>query len=216
MTSEARRRVVGDDPSSITRPLAAAKSATSSREQDENGGMSMNDVNIEATQLEQIQSRYTLASAVTQTQLQPPDPSAPNKFVHFIEAKIIFPVKKFWNHQVSITVDHDTCRDHLALERTFLGYLRTSLVFSTLGIVVAQLFRLQHVAKPDSVFGYFVLAKPLAVICQCVAIYALLLGAFRSWRHQNAIVRGKAITGGFEVILLAFGTLVVSNLVTTI
>lgn len=39
-----------------------------------------------------------------------------------------------------------------------------------------------------------------------------MIGAFRTWRSQNAIVRGKAITGGFEIILLAFGIFAVSHI----
>jgi len=97
-----------------------------------------------------------------------------------------------------------------ALERTFLGYLRTSLALSMIGVTVAQLFRLQYAPDPNSVFGFYVLGKPLACICQGSAIYSLLLGAYRSWRHQHAIVRGKAIAGGLEVFLTGIGVLMVS------
>jgi len=65
--------------------------------------------------------------------------------------------------------------------------------------------RLQHAPKPNAVFGFYALGKPLACICQGAAIYSLLIGTFRTWRSQNAIVRGKAITGGYEIILMAFG-----------
>lgn len=112
---------------------------------------------------------------------------------------------KFWRHQISIVVPHEACRDHLALERTFLGYLRTSLTLSMLGITVAQLFRLQHAPKPSTVFGFYILGKPLACLCQGAAIYTLLIGAFRTWRSQNAIVRGKAISGGFEILFFTLG-----------
>jgi hypothetical protein len=78
-----------------------------------------------------------------------------------------------------------------------------------IGVTVAQLFRLQHVAQPSAIFGFYVLGKPLACICQGTAIYSLLLGAYRSWRIQNALARGKTISGGFEVLLLGFGALVV-------
>jgi uncharacterized membrane protein YidH (DUF202 family) len=97
-----------------------------------------------------------------------------------------------------------------ALERTFLGYLRTSLALSMIGVTVAQLFRLQHTPSPNTIFGFYVLGKPLACICQGSAIYSLLLGAYRSWRHQHAMVRGKAIAGGLEVFLLGVGVLAVS------
>jgi hypothetical protein len=81
-----------------------------------------------------------------------------------------------------------------------------------IGVTVAQLFRLQHSPNPNPVFGFYVLGKPLAYICQGSAIYSLLLGAYRSWRHQNAIVRGKAIAGGFEVFLLGIGVLMVNSI----
>lgn len=45
-----------------------------------------------------------------------------------------------------------------------------------------------------------------------MAIFTLLIGVFRTWRTQNAIVRGKAITGGFEIIFLALGVFAVSLL----
>lgn len=44
----------------------------------------------------------------------------------------------------SISLDNkgSVARDHLALERTFLAWLRTSLAFASIGIAVTQLFRL--------------------------------------------------------------------------
>ncbi len=82
-----------------------------------------------------------------------------------------------------------------------------------IGVTVAQLFRLQHASNPNSIFGFYVLGKPLSCICQASAIYSLLLGAYRSWRHQHAMVRGKAITGGIEVLLLGFGVFTVCPVV---
>ena len=55
------------------------------------------------------------------------------------------------------------------------------------------------------------LGKPLSCICQGAAIFTLTMGAFRTWRSQNAIVRGKAITGGFEIVMLAAGMFMVSS-----
>jgi len=78
-----------------------------------------------------------------------------------------------------------------------------------IGITVAQLFRLQHSPSPNTVFGFYVLGKPLSCLCQGAAIYALILGAYRTWRQQNAIVRGKAISGGFEVLFLGAGIFVI-------
>ncbi|KAF3807500.1 hypothetical protein GCG54_00000029 [Colletotrichum gloeosporioides] len=113
-------------------------------------------------------------------------------------------VRRFWSEQISIVVDFDSCRDHLALERTFLAYLRTGVATAILGTIVAQLFALQ---QADSGFGYSMLGKPLATVCYGLSICTTLLGACRAWRLQNAMLRGKAIAGGFEVTSLAVGFL---------
>src|SRR6201999_2208983 len=44
----------------------------------------------------------------------------------------------------SVTLENkgSVARDHLALERTFLAWLRTSLAFASIGVAVTQLFRL--------------------------------------------------------------------------
>ena len=66
-------------------------------------------------------------------------------------------------------------------------------------VIIAQLFRLQHAQNPDKVFGFFVLGIPLACVCIGAAIVVLLLGAYRFWRQQNAILRGKVRAGGWEM-----------------
>ncbi|TGO16024.1 hypothetical protein BTUL_0033g00620 [Botrytis tulipae] len=152
----------------------------------------------ELSELEHIRQNYTHASS---THALGPGSTAPNG----VFGQFVFNVSKFWRHQISVTVDHVACRDHLALERTFLAYLRTSLALSMLGVSIAQLFRLQHSPTPNPLIGFFVLGKPLACICQGAAITTLLVGSIRSWRHQNAIVRGKALSGGFEVIIIGVG-----------
>lgn len=70
--------------------------------------------------------------------------------------------------------------------------------------------RLQHSPTPDARFGDYVLGKPLSYICQGPAIYTLLNGAFRTRRTQNALVRSKSISGGFEITLLSTGIFLVS------
>jgi uncharacterized membrane protein YidH (DUF202 family) len=111
--------------------------------------------------------------------------------------------------KVLLHVTSDLLTRFAALERTFLGYLRTSLALSMIGVTVAQLFRLQHNPNPNPIFGFYVLGKPLACICQAAAIYCLILGAYRTWRIQAAMVRGKAISGGIEIVLLGLGIFIV-------
>ncbi|PQE20378.1 hypothetical protein CJF30_00001678 [Rutstroemia sp. NJR-2017a BBW] len=121
----------------------------------------------ESTELSRIRRNYTRASS-THALGPGPGSTAPARLF----GKAGYSISKFWRHQVSVTVDHATCRDHL---------------------------------------GFFVLGKPLACICQVAAITTLLIGLYRSWRHQHKIVRGKALTGGFEVIVVAGGLFLVSR-----
>ena len=72
-----------------------------------------------------------------------------------------------------------------------------------ISVIIAQLFRLQHVQNPDKVFGFFVLGIPLACVCIGAAIVVLVLGAYRFWRQQNAILRGKVHAGGWEVNMIS-------------
>ncbi|KAL0935172.1 uncharacterized protein CTRU02_209763 [Colletotrichum truncatum] len=103
--------------------------------------------------------------------------------------------------------DHASCCS--ALERTFLAYLRTGVVTAILGTIVAQLFALQ---QSDSGFGYTMVGKPLASVCYGLSMCTTLLGACRVWRLQHAMLRGKAIAGGFEVMSLALGFLALTVL----
>jgi len=122
------------------------------------------------------------------------------------------PFLTWWNAHVSVKVDVKYRRDHLALERTFLGYLRTSLALSMTGVVIAQLFRLQRSPTANPTFGFYVTGEPLAACFIASSIVVVLLGAFRFWRQQGAMTRGKVWAGGWEVyatmglsIALCFG-----------
>jgi uncharacterized membrane protein YidH (DUF202 family) len=94
------------------------------------------------------------------------------------------------------------CGAVTANERTFLAYLRTSLVFSMLGVLIAQLYRLQHSPSPGVVFGYYLLSLPLSILFQCAAVLVLLLGCIRFYRQQAAMARGKVHAGGWDLYTL--------------
>ncbi|KAK2029931.1 hypothetical protein LX32DRAFT_692837 [Colletotrichum zoysiae] len=117
-------------------------------------------------------------------------------------SKLLSAIRQFWSKHVSVVVELETCRDHL--ERTFLGYLRTGVVAATLGTVIAQLFVIQ---PSDSGFGYTAIGKPLAAACYCFAMCVTLLGALRVWRLQHALLLGKTLSGGFEIMTIAAGCL---------
>jgi hypothetical protein len=67
------------------------------------------------------------------------------------------------------------------------------------GVLVAQLFRLQQSFTKFDHLSFYEVAIPLSVACHAVAIVVALIGAFRFWRQQNAIARGKVYAGGWEL-----------------
>ncbi|EPS43768.1 hypothetical protein H072_2241 [Dactylellina haptotyla CBS 200.50] len=88
-------------------------------------------------------------------------------------------------------------RDHLALERTFLAWLRTSLSFASIGIAVTQLFRLNAAignSDPASEKGAMTLrrmGKPLGATFLGISILVLLIGLNRYYESQNWLLKGK-------------------------
>ncbi|KAG5290093.1 DUF282 superfamily domain-containing protein [Histoplasma ohiense] len=109
-------------------------------------------------------------------------------------------VKRFWFRHVSMTVPRRQNRDHFALERTFLAYIRTSLAFAFQGALIAQLFSLQNTHdQDDTPFGFHAVGKPLACGCHACAIAVAAVGSYRFWRQQNALARGKVHAGGWEL-----------------
>ncbi|KAI5846859.1 hypothetical protein BZA05DRAFT_405676 [Tricharina praecox] len=116
----------------------------------------------------------------------------------------------FWRNHISVVVPGADARDHLALERTYLSYHRTSLALALLAVIVAQLQILQHSPNPDPVFGFYALGKPLAVGLIVCAISISLLGWVRWWHWQRTLLRGKALAGGPELAAVGgIGALVI-------
>jgi hypothetical protein len=76
------------------------------------------------------------------------------------------------------------------------------------GILIAQLFRLQtsHTTR----FDFYTVGIPLSIAFQCCAMLVSFMGAFRFWRQQSAITRGKVFAGGWELNCIGFLSLVVS------
>ncbi|KAL2112551.1 hypothetical protein VUR80DRAFT_7289 [Thermomyces stellatus] len=80
-------------------------------------------------------------------------------------------------------------------------------MFAILSILISQFYIIQeHEAK----YGYKEIGRPMAITCLCFSIVTIFLGAHRAWQHQHAVVSGKAVAGGFEIAILAFGTLLLS------
>ena len=87
----------------------------------------------------------------------------------------------------------------VALERTFLAYLHTSLGVSAMGTLVIQLFRLEYASDPDPVFGFYIVSKPVAAMLILGSVIVVSMGGYRYLRQQKALLRGKIWAGGVEV-----------------
>ncbi|KAF3912568.1 hypothetical protein ABW21_db0202043 [Orbilia brochopaga] len=111
-------------------------------------------------------------------------------------------------------------RDHLALERTFLAWLRTSLSFASIGIAVTQLFRLNASignSDPASEKGAMTLrrmGKPLGATFLGIAILVLLIGLNRYYESQNWLLKGKfpASRGSILFLTVVAASLIICSL----
>ncbi|KAL8720557.1 MAG: hypothetical protein Q9225_002603 [Loekoesia sp. 1 TL-2023] len=103
--------------------------------------------------------------------------------------------KDFVDKYGSVELDNkgSVARDHLALERTFLAWLRTSLAFASIGIAITQLFRLNTTisereglspADPGNTYHLRQVGKPLGATFLGIAIIMLLVGARRYFESQ--------------------------------
>ena len=74
-----------------------------------------------------------------------------------------------------IDVPLSSARDHLANERVFLAYFRTSSALATFAVVVLQLYRLGHDSPPPGVVSDYNIGIPLA---STILIIAMLMMIF--------------------------------------
>jgi len=105
-------------------------------------------------------------------------------------------------------------RDHLASERTFLAYVRTSLTIASAGIALFQLFALSNTTSDASIHRY---SRPIAATTVALGIIVLVIGVTRYFSIQVALVRGvypvARITPAFlslallAVVFVVFGIL---------
>ncbi|KAI1660238.1 hypothetical protein F4813DRAFT_351400 [Daldinia decipiens] len=107
-------------------------------------------------------------------------------------------------------------RDHLALERTFLAWLRTSLSFASIGIAITQLFRLNATIAPDDPHFQTIrhIGKPLGATFIGISILILLLGYRRYYQGQQWVIKGKfpASRGTIIIVSLVACALIVVSL----
>ncbi|KAI0391135.1 hypothetical protein F5Y17DRAFT_25011 [Xylariaceae sp. FL0594] len=96
-------------------------------------------------------------------------------------------------------------RDHLALERTFLAWLRTSLSFASIGIAITQLFRLNSSLLDGQGANHFRhLGKPLGTTFIGISILVLFLGYHRYYQPQQWLLKGKFPASRGTIVLVSF------------
>lgn len=111
---------------------------------------------------------------------------------------------------------HERCEEanHVlaALERTFLSYLRTSLALTNFGVAYALLFRTTTTSgPPEGNDLFFRSGIPIAVVFVVAGVAVVLLGAWRFYRQQNSLSRGKIRKAGWDLSLV-FGIVAVVSL----
>ncbi|RPD56196.1 hypothetical protein L226DRAFT_464529 [Lentinus tigrinus ALCF2SS1-7] len=92
-----------------------------------------------------------------------------------------------WGLLLTLENAGSVARDHLASERTFLAYARTSLTISSTGVALVQLFTLSARATDGHVEKF---ARPLGAVMIGLGIYTLSVGVLRYFLVQDALMRG--------------------------
>ncbi|KAH9044124.1 hypothetical protein EDB84DRAFT_1470875 [Lactarius hengduanensis] len=97
---------------------------------------------------------------------------------------------------LSLTLQNtgSVARDHLASERTFLAYVRTSLSFASAGVALVQLFRVSVSTSANGSLNNRVsaaqYARPLGATLIGLGIAVLGLGTQRYFAVQRALPQG--------------------------
>ncbi|KAJ7441948.1 hypothetical protein B0H11DRAFT_499615 [Mycena galericulata] len=113
------------------------------------------------------------------------------------------------NLNISLTLENagSVARDHLASERTFLAYVRTSLTIASAGVALAQLLTISdrlktQILAPIKPFEMY--ARPLAAASIVLGLYVLVVvGVSRYFAIQAALTQGLFPATRFRIGFIA-------------
>jgi len=108
-------------------------------------------------------------------------------------------VAKKLNPALTLENSGSVARDHLASERTFLAYVRTSLTIASMGVALVQLFTIAG-DKNQQLTRY---SRPLGATIIIVGLCTLFLGVARYFTVQYALVVGKFPVARVSTVLVA-------------
>lgn len=98
-----------------------------------------------------------------------------------------------------------------ALERTFLGHIRTSLALAFVSVIISQSYTLSPTLPTPDKFGILRAGKSLSSLFIMWAMVVALVGAVRTFRIQSLLLQGRTVAGGWDLVVEGAGIAVVSN-----
>ncbi|KAI0351422.1 hypothetical protein OH77DRAFT_936517 [Trametes cingulata] len=109
-----------------------------------------------------------------------------------------------WKLWMTLENSGSVARDHLASERTFLAYARTSLTIASTGVALVQLFTLSAATANKDMERF---ARPLGAVIIVLGMLTLGVGVFRYFLVQDALIRGVYPVARISTSLLSFAML---------
>ncbi|KAM6494125.1 protein of unknown function (DUF202) domain containing protein [Amanita muscaria] len=110
-------------------------------------------------------------------------------------------------------------RDHLASERTFLAYMRTSLTLVAAAIALVQIFLSaapRDHPKTNAVHGLGITVRTLAASTIILGMIVLFIGIQRYFAIQAALTMGKFPAARLPVLVIAASLLVLISITLSI
>jgi len=103
------------------------------------------------------------------------------------------------NPALTLENSGSVARDHLAAERTYLAYVRTSLSIASTGVALVQLFSIAG-STNQKLLKY---SRPLGATIIIIGLCTLFLGVVRYFSVQTLLLRGMYPVARMGAVLVA-------------